>query len=343
MALPTVSLGPDLNVVKIGYGAMSLAGAYGQIGETDAVDLLHAVLAEGVTFIDTANVYGDGRSEELVGQLLKGHRDEITLATKVGIVKGEGVGRRRIRGDREHIREQVEHSLRRLGTDRIDLYYQHRIDPDVPVEETVGAFAELIQEGKILSIGLSEPTGEELRRAHAVHPIAAVQSEWSVFSRDVERYVVPAAAELNVGFVSYASVGRGIFGTGFDPRALAADDNRGRFPRFFPENLPHNLLLTRRIARVAQRHGVSTEEVALAWLFAKGESYGVQVNTIPGTRSIEHLRSNLRSLDLRLDDPDIAELDALAAEVQGVRSPNPGQVSGGREGLIPVETPVPAS
>ncbi|GAA3676045.1 aldo/keto reductase [Arthrobacter ginkgonis] len=336
-----VGLGTQLRVPKIGYGAMSLAGAYGGIDDASALELLNALIGEGVTFIDTANVYGDGRSEELVGRFLKAHRDEVTVATKVGIVAGGGVGQRGIRGDREYIHEQVEHSLRRLGTDRIDLYYQHRIDPDVPIEETVGALAELVQAGKVLNIGLSEATGEELRRAHAVHPIAAVQSEWSVLSRDVEAHVVPVAAELGIGFVSYASVGRGLFGTGFDPAALAAGDGRHRFPRFFPENLQANIELAKEVAEVAGRHGVSTEEVALAWLFAKGEEFGVQLNTIPGTRTLAHLRSNLRSLELVLTPADIARLDTLADRVRGARSPAPHQVSGGREGLIETEA-VPA-
>jgi aryl-alcohol dehydrogenase-like predicted oxidoreductase len=329
-----ISLGSQLRVPKIGYGAMSLAGAYGRIDDAAALELLEALIGEGVTFIDTANVYGEGRSEELVGRFLKAHRDEVTVATKVGIVAGGGVGRRGIRGDREYIHEQVEHSLRRLGTDRIDLYYQHRIDPEVPVEETVGALAELVQAGKVLNVGLSEATGEELRRAHAVHPIAAVQSEWSLLSRDVEAHVVPTAAELGIGFVSYASVGRGLFGTGFDPAALAPQDGRHRFPRFFPENLPANIELAGDVAEVARRHGASTEEVALAWLFAKGEEFGVQLNTIPGTRSLAHLRSNLRSLELVLTAADIARLDTLADRVRGARSPAPHQVSGGREGLI---------
>ena len=341
MGNPLVSLGSQLRVTRIGYGAMSLAGAYGEIDDAAAVELLGSLIGEGVTFIDTANVYGAGRSEELVGRFLKDHRDEVTVATKVGIVAGGGVGLRGIRGDRAYIHEQVEHSLRRLGTDRIDLYYQHRIDPDVPIEETVGALAELVQAGKVLNIGLSEATGEELRRAHAVHPIAAVQSEWSLLSRDVEAHVVPVAAELGIGFVSYASVGRGLFGTGFDPAGLAPTDGRHRFPRFFPENLPANVELARDVATVARRHGVSTEEVALAWLFAKGEEFGVQLNTIPGTRSLAHLRSNLHSLELVLTPADIAELDALADRVRGARSPAPHQVSGGREGLIESEA-VPA-
>lgn len=336
MAQPEVKLGENLSVVKIGYGAMSLAGAYGEIDDDAAAKLLDAVLDEGVNFIDTANVYGDGRSEELVGRFLQKHRDEVVLATKVGIVKGQGVGQRGIRGDREYIREQVEKSLQRLGTDRIDLYYQHRIDPNVPVEETVGAFAELVEEGKILNIGLSEATGEELRRAQATHPIAAVQSEWSIFSRDVEQYVVPAVAELGIGFVSYASVGRGLFGSGFNPRVSAEGDSRGRFPRFNEENLSHNLGLVETISAVAQKYGVKTEQVAISWLFAKGDRFGVQINTIPGTRSVDHLRSNLGSLELQLEQEDIALLDTLAEQVKGSRSPSPGQVSGGREGLIPV-------
>ena len=336
MPLPTVALGPRLDVVKIGYGAMSLAGAYGRISDAEAQALLGGLIDEGVDFIDTANIYGDGRSEELISGLLRTRRDEVTLASKVGIVPGGGVGQRGISGDPAYIRDQLEGSLRRLGTDHLDLYYQHRIDPDIPIEETVGAFAELVQEGKILHVGLSEATAEEIRRAHAVHPIAAVQSEWSVFSRDVEEYVVPTLVELGIGFVSYASVGRGMFGTGFDPANIGEDDVRTRFPRFFPENLPHNVELARTVTEVAARHDAAPEQVALAWLFAQGERLGVELATIPGTRTVEHLRRNLGALDLELTAADLAELDALAERVHGSRTTNPIQVSGGREGLIAV-------
>jgi aryl-alcohol dehydrogenase-like predicted oxidoreductase len=327
------SIRPRLDVGTLGYGAMSLTDVYGEIDDDDALAVLSAAVDSGMTFVDTANIYGDGRSETIIGRFIAERgRDGITLASKTGIVR-DGPARG-IRGDGPYIREQIELSLQRLGTDHLDLYYQHRIDPKVPVEETVGALAELVAEGKVRHIGLSEATGEELRRASSVHPIAAVQSEWSLFSRDIEVHVIPAAAELGITVVAFSPLSRGLLTDDFDPTALVAGDLRLTMPRFQTENLPANVALAREVTDVAQRHGVRTEEVALAWVGAKAQQLGVHASAIPGTRSFEHLRRNIASVRVQLDADDIRRLDTLADRVQGARAADSQWVSGGREGLI---------
>ncbi len=329
-----------LNVTSIGYGAMSIAGAYGSIAEDAAIDLLHHVEERGVNFIDTANIYGDGVSEQVVGKFLDGRRHDFVLATKVGIEKGGGVGQRRPRGDAAYIREQIDLSLKRLGTDYVDLYYLHRVDPEVPIEESAGALSELVEAGKVRAIGLSEATGEEIRRAHAVHPVTAVQSEWSIFSRDVETYVLPTCAELGVGFVPYSPVGRGLITDHFTPDALGEGDGRHNFPWFQAENLPLNQELAEQVLAEAAALDVPAAGLALAWLFAKAHGLGVEISPIPGTRYAEHwdeLQAGLGAggAGVGLDAGVIARLDALAEQVRGERSFKVDWVSGGREGLIP--------
>jgi aryl-alcohol dehydrogenase-like predicted oxidoreductase len=319
-ALPTTTIGTGgdaAEVGAIGYGAMSIAGTYGAIADADVTAVLDATLAGGANLIDTANVYGDGRSEELLGRYLAGRRDEVFLASKVGIVTGGGIGKRGVRGDRAHLHEQIDRSLARLGTDRLDLYYQHRVDPNIPIEETVGALAELVTAGKVLRIGLSEATGEELRRAHAVHPIAAIQSEWSIVSRDIETYVVPTAAELGV-----------------TAETVPLGGTRANFPRFQPEHLAANLELAARFRTLARRLGTTAEALALAWVHDRGQQLGARVVSIPGTRSVAHLRANLAAFDVELTDELRAEIDTYAEQVSGPRSADPNWVSGGREGLL---------
>lgn len=337
-SLWTVELGAGpyvLPVTRLGYGAMSIAGAYGPIDEPDALKLLHRVHERGITSIDTANIYGRGLSESILGRFLTGRRDEITLASKCGIVPAGEAGRRSVNGRPEHIREQIELSLGRLGTDYLDLYYLHRPDPQVPVEESVGALAELIQEGKVRAIGLSEHTGEEIRRGHAEHPITAVQSEWSVFARDVERYVIPACAELGIGFVAFSPLGRGILTDHFDPAALAEGDTRRKFPWFAEENIAHNHEIAGRARALAASAGLPSAGLVLGWLYAKAADVGLALATIPGTRCAEHLDELLTGVESELDAQTLAALDALADQVQGDRSFNPNWVSGGREGLLP--------
>ncbi|TLP77090.1 aldo/keto reductase [Nesterenkonia sphaerica] len=338
MALRTVDLGTGphtLTTTSFGYGAMSLAGAYGPIGESAAIALLHQVCDRGVRHIDTANIYGLGLSETILGKFLNGRRDSVTLATKCGIEPKGQAGQRSTNGRPEHIREQIELSLRRLGTDYVDLYYLHRPDPKVPIEESVGALGELVSAGTVRSIGLSEVTGEELRRAHRTHPISAVQSEWSIFARDVEHYVIPACAELGIGFVAFSPVARGLLTDGFDPEALGENDARHKFPWFAPENLGHNHQLAEAARAMAADAGTPTASLALAWLYAKADDAGLKLAAIPGTRYSAHLDELLAGLDTQLNAAQMAVLDALADEIAGDRSFAPDWVSGGREGLIP--------
>lgn len=333
---PAVPIAKGVELSAVGYGAMSLAGAYGPIDEADAQQLLDGLLERGVTHIDTANVYGAGLSEQILGRFLArtGLRDRFTIASKVGIVQGGGIGKRGVRGDREHIREQIEGSLDRLGTDVLDLYYLHRPDPDVPVEESVAALAELVSEGKVRSIGLSEVTGEELRRAHAVHPIAAVQSEWSLVSRDVERFVIPAAVELGVAFVAYSPVSRGLLTDRFDAAVSALGGSRQNFPRFDEANLPANLAVAERLRAIAAGIGAPLATVAIAWLERKAAAAGLGLVSIPGTRSLANLDESIAAASLTLDASQADELEAAAAQISGPRTFDPAWVSGGREGLI---------
>ncbi|PRZ14026.1 aldo/keto reductase [Nesterenkonia sandarakina] len=338
MTLRSITLGTgqhQLETSALGYGAMSLAGAYGAISEADSLELLDHVARREVTFLDTANIYGDGESERVLGTFLKHRREEFVLATKVGIEKGAGVGKRRARGDAAYIKDQIDQSLRRLGTDHVDLYYLHRVDPETPIEESVGALGELVTAGKVRAIGLSEATGDEIARGHAVHPITAVQSEWSIFARDVEAHVLPTCARLGIGFVPYSPVGRGLLTDSFDAKALPAEDIRQNFPWFMPENLPQNASLLEQVRAVAARLDLPTAGLALAWLYQQASALGVQISPIPGTRTAAHWDELQHGVDVALPGEALAELDALAGQVSGDRSFDPRWVSGGREGLLP--------
>ncbi|MGW0019788.1 aldo/keto reductase [Rhodococcus sp. NPDC003382] len=335
MPVPTVELAPGLTVSAQGYGAMSVAPVYGGTDPDAALATLHHAVDLGVTFIDTANVYGDGLSETVVGKLLKDRRDEVQLATKFGLVGALGgstpAGNRRINGRPEYARQAIDESLQRLGVDSVDLYYLHRVDPEVPIEETVGALAELVRAGKIRNIGLSEATGDELRRAHAVHPIAAIQSEWSIVSRDVEKHVVPTAAELGIGFVPYSPVSRGLLTDAFDATQIEEKDLRRRFPRFAEDALPGNLKVRGEVRAVADELDATIAQVALAWLDDKARTFGLPSVSIPGTRFAERVTENVGALDLTLDREQVARLDALADLVVGQRAADPTWVSLGRE------------
>lgn len=335
--LPTTLLGDSLVTTVQGYGAMSLSDAYGPIDDAQALRTLQHSVDAGITFLDTANIYGDGRSERTIAKIFPARRAQVQLATKFGITKGDGVGKRGVRGDRAHVREQVEASLTRLGTDHIDLYYQHRVDPNVPIEDTVGFVSELVAEGKVRHIGLSEPTGAEIIRAAAIHPIAAVQSEYSIFSRDLEAHVIPAIREVGAGFVPYSPVSRGLLTDSWAELDAVSPNVRANFPRFFPENLPVNRALAGEVAAVAQqlseqheRH-VSVAEVALAWVYAKSAEFGVRVSPIPGTRSPQRVDENLRAIGLELNGEQLQQLDSLAERVVGHRSADPAWTSQGRE------------
>ncbi|MDV2478269.1 aldo/keto reductase [Rhodococcus zopfii] len=337
MPVPTVELAPGLTVSAQGYGAMSVAPVYGGTDPGEALATLHHAVDLGVTFIDTANVYGDGLSETVVGKLLKDRRDEVQLATKFGLIgalggsNAAGPRNRRINGRPEYARQAIDESLQRLGVESVDLYYLHRVDPEVPIEETVGALAELVRAGKVRNIGLSEATGDELRRAHAVHPIAAIQSEWSIVSRDVEKHVVPTAAELAIGFVPYSPVSRGLLTDAFDATQVEEKDLRRRFPRFAEDALPGNLKVRGEVRAVADELDATIAQVALAWLDDKARTFGLPSVSIPGTRFAERVTENVGALDVTLDREQVGRLDALADLVVGPRAADPTWVSLGRE------------
>ncbi|WP_163167890.1 aldo/keto reductase [Arthrobacter sp. Alg241-R88] len=327
----TVHLGDGLMVSQLGFGGMALTPVYGEVDPADALRTLHHAVDSGVTFIDTADIYGGGSNEELIAQLLKARRDEVQLATKFGLVGSPADGYTDIRGDAAHIRRAVDRSLQRLGTDVIDLYYMHRRDLRVPIVETVEAMAELVQQGKVKHLGLSEVTAQELEEASAIHPIAAVQSEWSIWSRDVERNVVPAAAALGVGFVPYSPLGRGFLTGTVDASTLGDNDFRRRIPRFAPDAASANEAVVATVRSVADELEATPAQVALAWLFAQGRLLGLPVVPIPGTRKTHRIDENLGALALKLTP---AQLDALAEAsdaVVGSRSADPNWVSQGRE------------
>ena len=334
--VPTVNLGDELTVSAIGFGAMALTPVYGEVDDTESLATLHRTVDLGVTFIDTANIYGNGNNEKLIATLLADRREDVTLASKFGIQGNpadRAAGRIGVRGDADYVRQSIDESLQRLQTDVVDLYYMHRRDVNVPIEETVGAMAELVTAGKVRHLGLSEVTADELRAAVAVHPIAAVQSEWSIWSRDVERNVVPAAAELGVGFVPYSPLGRG-FLTGSVRSAAdlsSPSDFRKTMPRFSEGALDANLAVVEVVRSVAEQQGATAAQVALAWLRYRAEELGVTAVPIPGTRRAARVEENRGSLWVTLTPEQVESLDAAASAVQGNRFGNLGWVSAGRE------------
>ncbi|MGW9415692.1 aldo/keto reductase [Arthrobacter cupressi] len=327
----TVQLGDGLTVSPLGFGGMALTGVYGDIDPAQPLKTLHHAVDAGITFIDTADVYGQGSNEELIAQLLKERRSEVQLATKFGILGNVRTGYTEVRGDAAYVKQAAEASLRRLGTDTIDLYYMHRRDLRVPIVETVEAMAELVREGKVRHLGLSEVTAEELREASAVHPIAAVQSEWSIWSRDVERNVVRAAKELGTGFVPYSPLGRGFLTGTVNASDLGEGDFRHRIPRFADGALDANQAVVSAVRSVAAELDATPAQVALAWLFAQGRRLDLPVVPIPGTRRPERLDENLGALSLELRAAQLHVLDGAASAVVGSRSADPNWVSQGRE------------
>ncbi|MFJ5265046.1 aldo/keto reductase [Streptomyces sp. NPDC088387] len=324
MTIPQRSLGSGgLTVGAIGYGAMSFARPYGQTAEQASDDSADALIGRavelGVTLIDTADVYTG--SEEAIGKALRGRRDKVVVATKFGIVRGlSPEGPPVINGRPEYVRERIERSLTLLGTDHVDLYYQHRIDPDVPVEETVGALAELVKEGKVLHVGLSEAAPDTIRRAHAVHPVAAVQTEWSVWEREIEREVFPLCRELGIGIVPYSPLGRGMLTGRITSRDdLPEGDYRRKMPRFSQEAFDANLAAVETVRDIAKSHGAAVGQVALAWLLAKAPD----VVPIPGTLHVSRLEENSGAGKVTLTAEEVARLDALP--VVGARETESGR------------------
>jgi aryl-alcohol dehydrogenase-like predicted oxidoreductase len=328
---PAVQLGDDLNVSPLGFGGMALTPVYGEVDPADALRTLHHAVDAGVSFIDTADVYGGGSNEELIGRLLRERRGEVQLATKFGLVGSPAGGYTDVRNDAAYIRQAVDRSLRRLGTDVIDLYYMHRRNLHVPIVETVEAMAELVQQGKVRHLGLSEVTAQESEEASAVHPIAAVQSEWSIWSRDVERNVVPAAAALGVGFVPYSPLGRGFLTGTVDAASLGDNDFRRNIPRFAPDAAAANQAVVAAVRAVADELGATPAQVALAWLLAQGRRVGLPVVPIPGTRKRDRIDENLGALALDLSPAQLDALGRASDAVVGSRSADPTWVSQGRE------------
>ncbi|MEV6607585.1 aldo/keto reductase [Kutzneria sp. NPDC051319] len=317
----------DLEVSAQGLGCMGMSEFYGQGDDTESIATVHRAIDLGVTLLDTADMYGFGANEELVGRALKDRRDQVVLATKFGFVRdADDPSVRGVRGDAAYVRTAVDKSLARLGVDHIDLYYQHRVDPSVPIEETVGAMAELVQAGKVRHLGLSEAGPETIRRAVAVHPIAALQTEWSLWSRDIEDEIVPVCRELGVGIVAYSPLGRGFLTGRFTATDNFGDgDFRSGQPRFSEENLAKNLAIVEALKAVAAERGVTPGQLALAWVQHRGHD----VVPIPGTKRIKYLEENVAAAELELTADDLAAIEAAVPldAVAGARYPEAGMRS----------------
>jgi aryl-alcohol dehydrogenase-like predicted oxidoreductase len=314
----TTKLG-DLTVSAQGLGCMGMSQSYGAADWDESIATIHRAIDLGVTFIDTADLYGTGHNEVLVGRALVHRRDEVQLATKFGIDRSGGEAHRILRGEHHFVKRSCEASLLRLGVEVIDLYYLHRPPQTAEIEETVGAMAELVAEGKVRYLGLSEVDDELLRRAYAVHPISAVQSEYSLWTRDLETTVIGAMRELGVGLVPYSPLGRGFLTGTVDMAALDPDDFRRRNPRFTGQAGAANQAIADAVRSVADARGVAPAQVALAWVYAQEERLGVPLAPIPGTKRIKWLEQNVAALDVTLTDGDLAALDPLASQVAGSR------------------------
>jgi aryl-alcohol dehydrogenase-like predicted oxidoreductase len=312
MTLPTRTLGTGdaaLDVSAIGLGCMGMSEFYGTGDEAESIDVIHRAVDAGCSFLDTADMYGPFTNEQLVGRAIAGRRDQVVLATKFGNERGPDGSSKGVNGHPDYVRQAADDSLRRLGVDHIDLYYQHRVDTRVPVEDTWGALAELVEAGKVRRLGISEAAPATIRKAHAVHPVTALQTEYSLWSRDPEDEILATVRELGIGFVAYSPLGRGFLSG--DIRSvddLAEDDFRRRNPRFQGENFTRNLETVDRVKQLAADKGVSAAQLALAWVLAQGED----IVPIPGTKRRSYLEANLAAADVSLTDADLERIDEVA-------------------------------
>jgi aryl-alcohol dehydrogenase-like predicted oxidoreductase len=301
-----------LEVSSLGLGCMGMSQGYGVADEVESSRVLEMYLELGGNFLDTADAYGPHTNEELIGKFLVGKREKIVLATKFGLQGSSVTGEQRINGRPEYVRAACEASLKRLGTEYIDLYYLHRLDPETPIEETVGAMRELVLEGVVRHIGLSEVSSATLRRAHAVHPISALQSEYSLWTREVEADVLPTLRELGIGFVPFSPLGRGFLsGELKHPNDLGENDFRRNLPRFQGENFFKNLELVEAVKTLALEKGITPGQLALAWVLLKGDDSGVGIVPIPGTKRVKYLEENMHALEVKLSSDDVSRLEAV--------------------------------